>query len=99
VNVAPGLLEAGKKRLRQRLKMEAFLFKTDRYLFACGAMDTLVGNLVFPLLEKKVLFAKGFESSPFERVGAHIPNPWFHFAFGMDRELHPMQRIQYSIFV
>jgi hypothetical protein len=38
MNVAPGFLEAGKKRVGQRLQMGSFLFKTGSDLFARGPM-------------------------------------------------------------
>jgi hypothetical protein len=58
MNVAPGFLEAGKKRVGQRLQMGAFLFKTGGDLLARGPMDPFVSHLGFPLLEKEVLFAQ-----------------------------------------
>ena len=43
-------LEAGKKRLRQRLQMRAFFFKTGSDLFAGRTMDPLVSDAAFPTL-------------------------------------------------
>jgi hypothetical protein len=58
MNVAPSFLEAGKKRVGERLQMGAFFFKTGGDLLTRGSMDTFVSHLAFPLLEKEVLFAQ-----------------------------------------
>jgi hypothetical protein len=34
-----------------------------------------------------------------EEILLYVPDTGFDAAFGMDRELHPMQRIQHEIFV
>ena len=34
-----------------------------------------------------------------EEILLYVPDPGFDATFGMDRELHPMQRIQHEIFV
>ena len=58
MDVAPGFLEAGKKRVGQRLQMGAFLLKRGCNLLARCPMDPFVSNLTFPSLEKEVLFAQ-----------------------------------------
>src|SRR4029077_12998425 len=51
MDVAPRFLEAGKKRVGQRLEMRMLLFKTGCDLLACCSVDAFVCNLAFPLLE------------------------------------------------
>ena len=49
MNVAPGFLEAGKKRVGQRLQMGTFLFKTGGDLLARGPMDPFDQPPGFPI--------------------------------------------------
>jgi hypothetical protein len=56
VDVAPGFLVGGKKRVWQWLKVRTFLLKTGHDLFARRAMDTLVGDTAFPVTKKEVFF-------------------------------------------
>jgi hypothetical protein len=48
VDVAPGFLVTGKKRVWKWLKVGTFFFKTGHDLFARRAMDALVGDTAFP---------------------------------------------------
>src|SRR5580704_11716719 len=81
VDIAPRFLVAGKKRLRQRLQVPAFLFKTSGHLFACRAMDAFVGDTAFPIAKKEVFLGQGLEAPAFERVGSHVTDTAFHLTF------------------
>jgi hypothetical protein len=48
--------------------------------------------------KEEVFLGQGLEATALERIGANVSDSPFHLTFGMDRELHPMQRIQNSIF-
>ena len=82
MNAAPAFLEAGKEQSRQRLQVWAFLFKAGRHLFACRAMDTLVGDTTFPVTKKEIFFTQRLEASSLQRVGAHVSDPALYFTFG-----------------
>ena len=58
MDVALGFLKTGKQRVRQWLQVGAFFFKEAQNLFARRAVDTLIGDLSFPLLEKEVFFTQ-----------------------------------------
>ena len=51
MDVALGFLKTGKKRVGQWLQAGTFFFKEAQDLFARRAVDTLIGDLSFPLLE------------------------------------------------
>ena len=61
-------------------------------------MDALVGDTAFPITKKVVLLGQGSEAPALESVFPKVGHSPFDFTFGMDRELHPMQRIQNNIF-
>jgi hypothetical protein len=63
------------------LQAGTLLFETGCDLFARRAMNALVGNLAFPMFEKKVFFSKRFEASPFECVTSHVSYTTFYLAF------------------
>ena len=71
-HIAPGLLIAREERGRQRLQMGAFLFKACGDLFAGRAVNAFVGDVLFPVAKKSVLFGQRLEASPFERVAANV---------------------------
>jgi hypothetical protein len=81
MDVAPSLLKEGKKRVGQWLQTGTFFFKETHNLFAGRAVDTLVGHLTFPVLEKEVFLSQGFESPTLQCVGSYISDPTFNFAF------------------
>ena len=95
---APSFLEPGKERLRQWLEVRPLLFKTGSYLLACRAVDALVGNTAFPIIKKVVFLGQGSEAPTLESIFPKVSHSPFHLTFGMDGELHPMQRIQNNIF-
>ena len=73
VDVAPGFLVGGKKRVWKWLKMRTFLLKTGHDLFTRRAMDTLVGDTAFPVTKKEVFFTQRLEAPvPSERWSAHM---------------------------
>ena len=77
-HVAPGLLVARKKRAWQRLQMGAFLLEACGHLFAGRAVNAFVGDVLFPVSEKKVLLGQRLETSPFERVAPNVGHSALH---------------------
>jgi hypothetical protein len=85
VDVAPGFLVGGKKRVWKWLKVRPFLLKTSHDLFARRAMDTLVGDTAFPVTKKEVFFTQRLEAPSLQSVGAHVSDPALHFTFVLRR--------------
>lgn len=59
MHTAAGLLKGGEQSVRQGQKGATFRFKTMSHLLACGPVNPLVGNLLFPRQQPGVLFGQG----------------------------------------
>jgi hypothetical protein len=59
-----------------------------------------IGNRIHPVACSSVECVQaGRQLQAVEEIFLYVPDTGFHTAFGMDRELHPMRRIQHGVFV
>ena len=62
MNVTLGFLITRKERARKPLEVRTFFFEKGYDLFARRTVDTLIGDMTFPLRQEAVLFTQRFEA-------------------------------------
>lgn len=83
----------------QGLKGWLFLFEGVAGTLARLPMESHVSDLLHPAARLGVERFQATDFQTIEEVLLNVADGVFHASFGMDRQLHPMQRIQHEIFV